>query len=373
MTQAIGSAAYSITVYAAQPPAWSEQVFTFLSQQGCQLNWQSAPPADDTTEPVHADAVILLSTEDCRQLTRTSHTSDSRPLHVLIAERPPSDAHINGIDAILPPQPDVVYQELCAHLRYHAENADLRQQLQQLQQHNADLRARLDEHEQLKHHLEILKNAIVRNVSHELKTPLLQVKASVALLAEDAQSQDLVSLATNATARLEAIVTNITLLGSSLDVQLGPVIIPDTIEYARRNLTRTWVNRDAVNRLIVERDDHLPPALADKQGLATVLQLLIDNALKFSQDDVIVSVHCHGDEIEIAVTDSGIGIEPDHISIIFDTFYQVDGSSTRRYGGSGVGLAIVRLILDHHNTQISVTSTVVEGSRFSFRLPVVHL
>ena len=367
MTQSNGSAAISITVYAAQPPDWSEQVFAFLKQQGCQLHWQT-----DLTN-TQPDAIILLDSADCNQLPHLTPADGTRPLHILITPNPASAAPVNGVDAVLPPQPDIVYEQLSAYVHRQTEVADLRRQLAQLQQQNAELRARLEEQEQLKLHLEILKNAIVRNVSHELKTPLLHVKASVALLAEDTEDQALVTYATNATARLEALVKNITLIGSSLDAQIGPVIVPDTIELARRNLIRAWDNRNASTRIQVERDEHLPPVLADKQGLATVLQLLIDNALKFSENAVVVSAHQIDDQIEIAVSDSGIGIDEAHFQTIFDTFYQVDGSSTRRYGGSGIGLAIVRLILDHHHTRIEVQSEVGVGSRFSFKLPVVHL
>lgn len=373
MTHINGAHDFSITVYAAQAPDWSEQVFSFLSEQGCRLHWQPTPTEDEPATRPAPDAIIILDPTDCERLKSPAATDGRRPLHVLITPNLTRDHHVTELDAILPPQPVVVYKELCIHLRHQAEMTALRDQLQQLQQENADLRANIEEQERLRRHLETLKNAIVTNVSHELKTPLLQVKSAVALMAEDIEDEKLVNFATNATARLEALVKNITLMGSNLAPQLGPVIVPDTIEYARRNLSRAWDNRDAHNRIQIERDAKLPPVLADRQGLSTVLQLLLDNALKFSQGAVIASARRIGDEVEIAVTDSGIGIAADHLNTIFDTFYQVDGSSTRRYGGSGVGLAIVRLILDHHHTQIKVKSHVGEGTTFAFRLPVVHL
>ena len=118
---------------------------------------------------------------------------------------------------------------------------------------------------------------------------------------------------------------------------------------------------------------NLPPALVDKQGLTTVLQLLIDNALKFSKDEILVWAEQIDGQLLISVEDYGIGIEEEQLETIFDTFYQVDGSPTRRYGGSGIGLAIVRLILEHHDTQIEVDSRVNEGSVFSFKLSLVKL
>jgi signal transduction histidine kinase len=117
-------------------------------------------------------------------------------------------------------------------------------------------------------------------------------------------------------------------------------------------------------------DDNLPPVVADKQGLSTVIHLLLDNALKFSDDAVEIHVRRETGAVRIAVRDYGIGIAEDHLNAIFEAFVQLDSSATRRYGGAGVGLAIVRLILEYQNSQIEVESEIGSGSSFSFRLPV---
>jgi signal transduction histidine kinase len=103
------------------------------------------------------------------------------------------------------------------------------------------------------------------------------------------------------------------------------------------------------------------------------MQLLMDNALKFSEEKVEVSAKRIGDQVTIAVQDFGIGIPEDKVNHIFDSFYQVDNSSTRSYSGMGIGLAIVRFVLERHNTQIQVTTQVRKGSTFSFRLPVASI
>jgi signal transduction histidine kinase len=113
--------------------------------------------------------------------------------------------------------------------------------------------------------------------------------------------------------------------------------------------------------------------MADKQGLGTVLQLLLDNGLKFSEENVEVTAEQVGDKVRIAIRDYGIGIAQDQREKIFDTFYQVDSSATRRYGGTGVGLAIVRLILERHQIQVKVDSVVGQGSTFWFLMPVADL
>ena len=222
--------------------------------------------------------------------------------------------------------------------------------------------------------IEILKEAIVRNVSHELKTPLLHVKSAVSLMGEDMGKENkLIRYAENATARLEALVTNITMFGSSFDLNLGPVIVRDAVEYAHRNLYRIWESKDQAKRIRLFVDEGLPPVSADRQGLSTILQLLLDNALKFSNDDIEVHAHLIKNEIEISVRDYGIGIARKDIQTIFDSFYQIDHSSTRRYGGTGVGLALVKLLIENHRSEIKVESELNKGSTFSFRLPIVNL
>lgn len=262
-------------------------------------------------------------------------------------------------------------------LKYHLEQIlryKQRQSVvsQQLQRRIKDLESQLRNEKQHSNQIEILKEAIVRNVSHELKTPLLHVKSAVSLMAEDmGKDNKLIRYAENATARLETLVTNITMFGSSLDLNLGPVIVRDAMEYAHRNLRRIWESKEHAKRIRLYIDDHLPPVRADRQGLSTILQLLLDNALKFSEGEIEVHAHRIGDEIEIAVKDYGIGIDPDHLNSIFDSFYQIDPSSTRRYGGTGVGLALVKLLTEKHMSTIEVQSEVNKGSTFSFRLQII--
>lgn len=228
---------------------------------------------------------------------------------------------------------------------------------------------------QTKNEINLLKNAIVRNVSHELKTPLLQVKSAVALIAEDTDDT-LTQMAVTATARLETIVKNITLLADSLNGNLGPVLVSESIDQAMRNLRRSWEHKNDFQRIEVHIDEALPPVFADRQGLGIVLQQLMDNALKFSKEketSVEVRAIQQAQGVAIEVQDYGIGIAEDKLKQIFETFYQIDNSTTRRYGGTGVGLAIVRLILEKHNVEIRVESQLGKGSQFSFTLPIANL
>lgn len=219
----------------------------------------------------------------------------------------------------------------------------------------------------------ILKDAIVHNVAHELKTPVLHCKSAVALLAEEMPQNRLVGYATEAVARLEQVVTNLSLLVDSINVSPGPVLVRDAINQALRGLRRSWEHKDSLDRVQVRLPERLPAVLADTKGLAIVLQLLLDNALKFSIELVTAEAQLEGQSVRVTISDRGIGIPSEALEHIFEHFYQVDTSSTRRFGGTGIGLSLVHLILDRHQADIEVVSQEDVGSSFSFALPVIDL
>jgi signal transduction histidine kinase len=219
----------------------------------------------------------------------------------------------------------------------------------------------------------LLKNVLIHNVAHELRTPLLQVKSAVALIAEEDPDGRVHKMAVQATARLEAIIKNITLLSDSLNVTFGPVLIHESIDQAIRNLRRIWIHKYDVSRIVVDIDDDVPPVIGDGQRIGIVLQQLLDNALKFGEDDVYINVTKTEEGVRIAVKDTGIGIAEDQLQQIFQAFYQVDSSITRPYNGIGLGLAIVAMIMEKHNVEVEVQSQLGKGSTFSFILPEASL
>lgn len=353
-----GKSTHSIALYAREQPDWSAHVLSYLTCRGFSV--VDLPPLSGVAQKL-PDIVIATSFSDSQRIASILDSQPSpRPLVLLITNE--SLAETSYADMVLPPSANLIEHTL----RLHYQNRHLQRQVTELKQ-------RVQEQERLSDEITLLKNAIVRNVSHELKTPLLHVKSAVALIAEDVDNQELVRYAKNATGRLEAVVKNITQLGSSLDINPGPVIVRDAVDATRRDLARSWRHPDAQERVEFDIQPNLPPILADKQGLATVLHLLIDNALKFSTDKIQVSACRIRHVVEFCVVDHGIGIASDQMDSIFETFYQIDSSTTRQYGGTGVGLALVRLILDHHQTRPRVESEVGKGSKFSFVLPVVEI
>src|SRR5699024_10965077 len=108
---------------------------------------------------------------------------------------------------------------------------------------------------------------------------------------------------------------------------------------------------------------------ADAARIAQVLENLVTNAVKFTPvgGRIVLRLHRDGDEVAVEVADTGIGIPREEQQRIFERFYQVESSSTRKYGGIGLGLAIVRQILDAHGCAIEVESEPGKGATFRFR------
>jgi signal transduction histidine kinase len=143
-------------------------------------------------------------------------------------------------------------------------------------------------------------------------------------------------------------------------------------ELARRALRGCAATAEKSSITLVE---HLPDDIAliagDQDKLLQVFDNLLGNAIKFSPEggQIIVTVKDTGTTVQASVADQGIGIPRDQHKLIFERFYQVDGSARRRFGGTGLGLAIVKGIVEAHDGQVWVESEPGEGSTFSFCIP----
>jgi signal transduction histidine kinase len=111
--------------------------------------------------------------------------------------------------------------------------------------------------------------------------------------------------------------------------------------------------------------------LGDPYRLGQILLNLIGNAIKFTEEgEVTVKAKCNDDYLQFSVSDTGIGISEDKLEDIFESFRQVDSSSTRRHGGVGLGLAISKGLTELMGGRLGVHSELGQGSVFSFTLPV---
>lgn len=225
------------------------------------------------------------------------------------------------------------------------------------------------------------KSNFVSNVSHELRTPLTHIKGYLELLL----SGDLGSINNDQTRALAVMMRSSDRLGRLIDdlilfsmAEHGQVqIVPHPVNIV--NMAEVLVDRmkskaeEKQVSLILLAEPYLPTLNADEEKISWVIQHLLDNAIKFTPPDgkITLQIENTAPTVTISVMDTGIGIAPEQIKNIFETFFQVDGSSTRKYGGTGLGLALVKAILDAHNVDIHVESTPGKGSRFYFKLPIV--
>jgi signal transduction histidine kinase len=367
-----------LTLITTDCPKWLPEVSTQLGK----ANYQAtiANSTDDAWHIIRAqqpDALLVAGNQaenlSMFQAIRDELPPEEQPLLVLLTDQLNHNILPLTADIIAPPNPiDYLERQLRTLIELRAKNAKLKAD-------NDRLQREVEIEKQSSGGINLLRNSIVRNVAHELRTPLLQVKAAVGLLAEDmGDSTTLIGLAQRATTRLEGVVQSITMLNELVNETyenraFEAVQLKEVVDSAIRNLRRSWEHKDHVDRIKVQIPTRLSPVWGEKHRLVIVMQLLIDNALKFSEDEVEVSAKRVDKDVIISVRDSGIGIPNDKIQHIFDTFYQVDNSSTRPYGGMGIGLAIVRFILERHSTVIEVNTQVGKGSTFSFKLPTANL
>jgi len=311
----------------------------------------------------------IIGAPSVRTLTMFQSLRDAmelpqRPLLVILSHLP---APISGADYVWTPEPANLLHNLEAALAMRAA------WLQSIEQ---DAHAEDDEFKQRleaqSHELELLKATIIRSVAHELRTPMLHVKSAVALLTETEDAEkfnELMLYATTSTARLEGVISNLILLSEAFTAEeFEEVSLPEALELALRNLRRTWAHRESSGRVQALHPLQIPLVQGNRRAISIVLQVLLDNALKFSDDVVDVEFTPGSTHLQICVRDRGIGIEPEHRERIFESFYQADGSSTRKYGGMGVGLAIARQIVEAHGGRIIVHSVPGSGSEFMFSL-----
>ncbi len=224
-----------------------------------------------------------------------------------------------------------------------------------------------------------LKNDLVATVSHELKTPLASMRVLIDTLAEgrctqEQQVREYYALIVRENQRLSRLIDNF-LSFSRMErnkktferepVDIGQVV-SDAVEAVRERFGPGQI-------LEADVTPNLPKVLCDRDALTTVLVNLLDNAYKYTGQDkhVIVRAFAEPADVCIQVSDNGIGMTRRAIGKIFDRFYQVDQTLARKAGGCGLGLSIVKYMVDAHGGRVSVESQSGKGSTFTVRLPAM--
>jgi signal transduction histidine kinase len=226
-----------------------------------------------------------------------------------------------------------------------------------------------------------LKANFIANVSHELRTPLTHIRGYLELLSAEAlgdlndDQKKALDVSMRSSARLQNLIDDLILFSlaarGEMTLVLKPVDLNRTISSV---LTRATPKAEEQKlHLSVDIDPTLPFVQADEEKLSWVLTQLLDNATKFTKPGgkIRLAARLENDKmINITVTDTGIGIEPERMKEIFEPFHQLDGSATRRFGGTGLGLALVRQIIEAHGSLINVSSALDKGTTITFLLLV---
>jgi len=230
--------------------------------------------------------------------------------------------------------------------------------------------------------LEKMKDEFISTVSHELRTPLTSLRASLGLIASGSldrrpeKQHQMVEMAIANSDRLIRLVNDI------LDFdRVGKGKLPlDRLPVEAMVLLRRAadVAYPQANQAHITLRIEAPPmqVLADEERILQVLNELVANALKFSQSDTTIRLSAHPSaegQVTFSVDDQGRGISPEKLERIFDRFQQGDASDSRALGGTGLGLALCRSIVEQHGGRIWAESTPGMGSKFQFTLPAAPI
>jgi adenylate cyclase len=226
--------------------------------------------------------------------------------------------------------------------------------------------------------LDRLKDEFIRNVSHELRTPLAMILGYMDLLASGelgelgAGQQEPMNIVLERARFLRELVEDVTavLVNESRQRPHEPVSMADLTTSSLTDFQVLARQSDLTLQGYVAPE--IPLVLGDAFHLRMVVDNLISNALKFTPAGGTVSVNLRKCDARVVlqVADTGIGIAPEHQVRVFDRFFQVDGSLQRTYEGSGLGLALVREIVQAHSGEVTVESQLGQGSTFTVWLPV---
>jgi len=223
------------------------------------------------------------------------------------------------------------------------------------------------------------KNTMVATVSHELKTPVSSIKLLVDTLLQDTvlkpdRMREYLHLISRENLRLSQLIENVLSFSrierTKFKIEKQPLDIADLIREAVSTFSLQTEITDG--ELTVEIAPNLPPYRGDAWALNRVILNLLDNAYKFSDPprQIRISARVEGHSLVIAVSDTGIGIREADWENIFSQFFQADQKLSRSNEGCGLGLSIVKHIVNLHHGTIDVRSTLGAGSTFTIRLPL---
>jgi two-component system phosphate regulon sensor histidine kinase PhoR len=268
--------------------------------------------------------------------------------------------------------------------RLHVRNREMAEQLARRRQALDDQARRPEAIVEREHtvgelrELNRMKGEFVAVVSHELRTPVTALIGYAKTLQHPEFSDDptmrqeflerMVRQGDRLLRLVENLLTASRIENRQLPVQIGHVLFEDLVREVVEGLGTE------PDRIVLSVPADLPVLHTDRQLLGRVIQNLLDNAMKYSPEGspCELGARGEGERVTFWVRDHGIGIPPEELPRIFDRFYQVDSSSTRTFRGTGLGLSLVKDLLQHLGGSIEVESVVEEGSLFTVTVPVHH-
>lgn len=226
--------------------------------------------------------------------------------------------------------------------------------------------------------IEKMKTAFVSTVSHELRTPLTSIKGFISTLLQDTEGfydaatihefYTIIDQECDRLTRLISDLLNVSRIeaGRALDLNPVSVNVPEIIDKvvaAQKSYT--------TNHQFKVELDTLPSIVADKDKIDQILTNLTNNAVKYSPNGGLIKVigKVLDSHIRITVSDQGMGIPKEHLSKVFERFHRIDNRDTRKVGGTGIGLYLVKHLVEAHGGTIWVESDQGKGSEFIFDLP----
>lgn len=228
-------------------------------------------------------------------------------------------------------------------------------------------------------HLDQLKTDFLNTVTHELRTPLTAIRGYTEFLEDEVggplspDQKTFTEQIRQGTARLQHLVDDLLdvarLEAGTLRLNLREADLRLKIEEVLKSLVPLAKAKGI--ELVSRIPEDLPPMRMDPERVGQILINLVGNALKFTPPGgkVRIEARVQPEEVRVAVSDTGVGIAPEHLPHLFEKFYRVDPSLTRETGGAGLGLSIVQSLVQAHGGSLGADSEPGAGSTFWFRLP----
>ena len=226
--------------------------------------------------------------------------------------------------------------------------------------------------------LENLRRNFLSNVSHELKTPIFNIQGFIHTLIDGGIHDESINMkyltkASNNVERLQTIVEDLEIISK---LESGQMVLEMTTFDIKRLVNEVFEDlelksqQQKIRLYIKDASQKACKVRADRETIRQILINLIENSIKYGNQggETAVSFVDIGDKYLVEITDNGIGIPENHLPHVFERFYRVDKGRSRKQGGSGLGLSIVKHIIEAHRQTISVRSEQGKGTSFVFTL-----